>query len=101
MTCLVVAAVVFSISYLKTGRTSSAVWSGVFVGLALATKASAAVVLAPVIAAHLLRWFASDDERRGIRLRPPDSSTLGEGLWGLLLSLGAGVAAFLIAEPYA
>jgi YYY domain-containing protein len=101
MTGLVVAAIAFSLSFLKTGKTSSSVWAGVFVGLALATKASAALVLAPFVAAHLLRWFTSDAEVGRVRVRTPDATRFGDGLWVLVVSLGAGVLAFLIAEPYA
>ncbi len=101
MTGLVVGAVAFSVAYLKSGKTSDAIWAGVFAGLALATKASAAVVLAPVVAAHLLRWFSSDENRQRLRLRLPDAVQLGDGIWLLWVAVASASAAFVIAEPFA
>ncbi len=101
MTALVVGAIVFSVAYLRDGRAPTAMIAGAFVGFALATKASAAPVLVPVLAAHALRLSVVAAGDRGLRLRWPDAEALARGVEHVLATLAVAAAAFLLAEPYA
>lgn len=101
LTALTFAVVVASVEFVRAGKTSSIVWAGIFCGLALATKASSAVVLAPFVAAHLARAFLVEDSTGGMRLRVPSARALGAACEGLLLATVFMGLAFVIAEPYA
>jgi YYY domain-containing protein len=101
MTALVIGAIATSVAYLQTGRTRWAVWAGVFTGLALATKASAAPVLAPVVAAQLARLLLVESADGTVRLRVPQPSATLDAIQVGLGTLAAAVLVFIIAEPYA
>ncbi len=101
MTCLALAAILASLHYLHNGSTRSAVWAGVFSGLALATKVSSAPVLAPVGLAYILRLFTRETSSRGACLRVPSSDELSHTWSVLVRAMLAGAVAFIIAEPYA
>lgn len=101
LTALTFAVVVASVEFVRAGKTSSIIWAGIFCGLALATKASSAVVLAPFVAAHLGRAFLVEDPTRGVRLRAPSGRMLGAAVEGLLLGAIFVGLAFVLAEPYA
>ena len=101
MTALVIAAIASSATYLKTGRTKWAIWAGVFAGLALATKASAATVLAPVTVAYLLRLFFAEERDGKSRLKSATAAEFGRVAGMGVMSLAAGFVAFVVAEPFA
>lgn len=101
MTCFVLAAILASLRYLESGRTSVALWAGAFTGLALATKVSAAPVLAPVVAAYGLRLVTVEDPGQGIFWRTPRTDELADALGTLLKAFLVGAAVFVVAEPYA
>jgi YYY domain-containing protein len=101
MTALGIAAIAASLDYLQGGKESSAGWAGVFTGLALATKASAAPILAPVVAAFVLRLIVIEGPERRWQWRWPTSAALGREFTVLCWAGITAAAAFLIAEPYA
>ena len=101
MTSMALAAILASVVYLREGTSKAAVWAGIFTGLALATKVSAAPVLAPVGLAYLLRLFTVESRSRGVRLRLPTQDEAKQATSILALSIMVGVLVFLIAEPYA
>ncbi|HLZ07988.1 MAG TPA: glycosyltransferase family 39 protein, partial [Chloroflexota bacterium] len=101
MTALVIAAIASSASYLQSGRIRWAVWAGVFAGLALATKASAATVFAPVVIAHVLRLFLRDDAVGTLRIKDVSASDVSRAATVGVFSVAAGALAFVVAEPFA
>ncbi|HEX5417822.1 MAG TPA: DUF2298 domain-containing protein [Chloroflexota bacterium] len=98
MTFFVVAAIAASVSVARGGGARPAIWAGVAVGLGLGTKFSAAPVLAPVVAAHLVQLGSTD---RGPRLRWPAEEEINRALGLLILTGVTAVAVFLIVEPAA
>ncbi len=97
----ITAAVFFAVRVAYGGRRRDSVLAGLFVGLAIATKASAAVLGAPVLAAHLIYAFsAPGDSFRFVLPRDELGRRVGYLARSLILSGGVALAVLLITQPY-
>jgi hypothetical protein len=79
-----------SAGVLLRGRTSDHLLAGAGLGLACATKYTAGIALAPLLAAVVARHLEGDRDRAAVL-----------ALRGLAVAAAAAVAAFVIANPYA
>ncbi|HVB97295.1 MAG TPA: glycosyltransferase family 39 protein, partial [Chloroflexota bacterium] len=100
LTAFGLAAILASIEYARAGRRSSAVWAGVFTGLALGTKVSAAPILAPVLLAHLIRQCMRDEDGRPA-LHWPDLNAVFRSIPSAVGTLIVAAIVFVVVEPYA
>ena len=62
-----VVSLIFMVRVARGGRLADSALAGLFVGLALASKASAAALLLPLVIAHLLPLLSSGEERLSLR----------------------------------
>jgi len=96
MTFFVIAAIAASVAVAQGGGARPAIWAGVALGLGLATKFSAAPVLAPIVVAHLVRIWTVDGR---FRPRLPSEAEVNRTIELLGLTFVAAAAVFLLAEP--
>ena len=89
----------FLFKVLEQGRLRDSALTGVFVGLALATKVSATPVLAAVAAAYLMYAFSEDGWR--LSLQRPTGEKLARALGGSALTLGVAGLTFFVVAPFA
>ena len=84
-----------------TGKKSDSLAAGVLVGLALATKASAAVLLVPLIFSHLLYIASEPGEFFRLSRSPEEIRARAKSVLSRLLYAGAGiVGALYVTQPY-
>ena len=98
MTMFIVATVYFSTRLVQERKQSDALLSGVMLGLAIATKATAAPVALAVAAAHLLVMIGPSITSRGAISVTPDDVKLA--LRYAILAGSAAVIALLVTQPY-
>ena len=92
--------VIFLVRVARWGRASDSIIAGVFFALALATKISAAPMLAAYFAAHLIYAFGMAPADPRFRRPPLIDSILTAAINGAAGGLAA-LAAFFIFQPYA
>ncbi len=91
---LAVAAIFFLVRVARQGKPADSALAGLCIGLALATKISAAPLLAAYFVAHAMRAFDADARDAVLdRVRPVALAAL--------VGAGAVAAAFIVAQPYA
>jgi len=98
MTFWVTLSFLFSVLILKKGRTRDYLLAGLFAGFAASTKYHGALIVIPLIAAHILRVVNAR------RIPQPDGLTekpVGFSFGGLLLSGLMSIVGFLLGTPYA
>lgn len=101
LTLFIIVAAFFSIRVAHAGRRRDSVLAGLFIGLAMATKVSAFVLVGPLLVAHLI--FALSERGDSFQLeqfRPPSWQRLKYALKNLLIAGAIALAAMLIAQPY-
>ncbi len=98
-TLFIALALLFLLRVMERGRWRDAAVAGAFVGLALATKVSAAPILAAVGVAYLGYAFSQEGSRLSLS-RPSVSRVAGAFLRGAL-TLGVAGLVFFLAAPYA
>lgn len=101
LTCFVLASILASVEYARTGKRSSAIWAGVFTGLAFGTKASSAPVLAPVFLAYGMRLLRDESAPGRLRWRIPDLNEVWGEVQTLVTTLAVAAIVFIVVEPYA
>ncbi|MCH8223152.1 MAG: glycosyltransferase family 39 protein [Chloroflexi bacterium] len=95
------ASVFFMVRVGYTGKKSDSLAAGVLVGLALATKASAAVLLVPLIFSHLLYIASEPGEFFRLSRSPEEIRARAKSVLSRLLYAGAGiVGALYVTQPY-
>ncbi len=94
----IMATLLVSVRVAYTGSYRDAALAGVLLGLAVATKASAAPLVLAIAVSHLIYAFSPPGDR--FSFAPLDRSRVNSFVVGGLISAGAAFAAILIAQPY-
>lgn len=102
LTCFVLAALLFSTRFVASGRKRDAVVAGLCCGLAVSSKSSAILLVAPLLLAHVLSWQRGIDPSRregrdGLLRVCPDRHQAGM----LGLSLLTALLVFGLTSPFA
>ncbi len=99
LTFFITASVYFMVRLMQEGRLTDSALSGVFIGLALASKISVAPLLLAWVLAHVLYAFSAPGEK--FTLEMPSRSALAPVVRNLLIGGAACLLVFFIATPYA
>ena len=94
----IMATILVLVRVAHTGRKRDAVLAGVLFGLAVATKASAAPLVLPIVVAHLISAFSAPGDR--FSFAPFNRTRLRLFVVGGLTTAAAALAAMAIAQPY-
>jgi YYY domain-containing protein len=101
LTLFVVASVAFLVRFVHTGRQRDALVAGVAIGLAVATKFSAVVLVVPAIAAFAVYAFTAAGDRVEPAVASPETlSRRRTALRALLVAAAAAVVTLVITQPY-
>ncbi len=99
LTFFITASVYFMVRLMQEGRLSNSALSGVFIGLALASKISVAPLLLAWVLAHLI--YASSTSHERFALAKPSRADLVAVARNLLIGGAIALLVFFIATPYA
>ena len=94
MTLFAVVSLFFMVRVAQHGRVADSVLAGLFVGLALASKASALALLLPLVVAHLLPLVSSDGDR--VSFRYLSLKDARRAVPGLVMDTAIALVAFLL-----
>lgn len=98
LTLFVVITMLFLLKVTETGKVRYSALAGIFIGLAFATKVSAAPILGALILAHLMQ--DSFGSAQGI-IRRPTFLGLWKSVQGCSVSLGVAAVTFFLVAPFA
>ena len=92
MTFFAMLSLLFTARLMRKASISNSAFAGIFLGLALACKASAIALLFPLWVGHLLPLLANNDQR--IPFGAPSLNTLRKAIPGLILDIAVSLAVF-------
>jgi YYY domain-containing protein len=99
LTLFIVIAMLFLLKVMETGKIRHSAFAGIFIGLAFATKVSAAPILGALMVAHLMQDSSGNAD--GIMGTRPTFLVLSKAMRGCSVSLGVAAATFLLVAPFA
>ncbi len=102
LTFFIVLSTLAAFRLIKLAGTMESVLVGGAIGLAMATKVSAAPIWVVVAAAHGLRLFTkpTDKEEKGLVPRRPETREVGDTVLSLIVSLCTAAIVFVVIQPY-